>query len=127
MAVNCSVGWLTEGLIASLALSARVAGPVSDTKISAEEVAKVAQLARLALTGPELEAAKGDLDAILTYVAELDALDVSAVEPTFHAIPMNAPLRQDVATGCASRTEVLSQAPATEAGGFAVPRVLEVD
>ena len=58
---------------------------------------------------------------------ELDALDVADVPPRFHSIPMDAPLRPDVPGRCSDRSEILAQAPQSEAGGFAVPLVLEVD
>jgi len=56
-----------------------------------------------------------------------EELDVSDVPPTLHSIPMDAPLRPDVPVRCSDRAETLAQAPESEAGGFAVPLVLEVD
>ena len=100
---------------------------MSEPKITLGEVERVAKLARMALTQAEAEEMQSQLDAILGYIAELDALDVSAVEPTFHSIPMDAPLRPDVPEPCSDRAEVLAEAPQSEAGGFAVPLVLEVD
>ncbi len=87
----------------------------------------MAELARLALSDEEIAAVQVQLDAVLGYMAELDALDVSEVPPTFHSIPMVAPLREDLLERCASRDEVLAAAPAAEAGAFSVPRVMEGD
>ena len=100
---------------------------MSDTKISDEQVRKVASLARLALDDDEVADLRSQLDSILAYMAELDALDVTDVEPTFHSIPIDVPLRPDKVDRCLPRHEVLKAAPSTDAGGFAVPRVLEVD
>ncbi len=100
---------------------------MSDPKITLKEVRRVAELARLALSDAEIRAVQKQLDSILGYMAELDGLDVSEVPPTFHSIPMVAPLRTDQQTRCSSREEVLAAAPATEAGAFAVPQVLEGD
>ncbi|MGB5811952.1 MAG: Asp-tRNA(Asn)/Glu-tRNA(Gln) amidotransferase subunit GatC [Polyangiales bacterium] len=100
---------------------------MSEPKITLEEVLRVATLARLELSHDEAQEMQAQLDSILGYIAELDALDVSDVEPTFHAIPMDAPLRPDVPVPCSDRDEILAQAPESEAGGFAVPLVLEVD
>ena len=100
---------------------------MSDPKITEEEVRKVATLARLALGDDEIGAMRSQLDAILGYTAELDSLDVSEVDPTFHSIPIDTPLRPDKVDRCTPRREALAAAPATEAGGFSVPRVLELD
>lgn len=99
---------------------------MSDPKISLDEVRRVAVLARLAMTDDELSRMQHDMDAILGYVAELDAIDVRGVEPTFHAVPTDAPMRPDVVGLSLPVGEALSQAPESEADGFAVPKVIEV-
>lgn len=98
---------------------------MGDPKLTLDEVRKVAHLARLAVSDDEAETLRAQLAQILGYMAELDALDVSGVEPTYHAIPMDAPLRKDTARPSLPREEALAAAPASEAGGFAVPKVLE--
>ena len=100
---------------------------MADAKITLEQVLHVAKLARLSLSDDEARQMQQQLDAILGYMEGLDELDVSDVAPTFHSIPMDAPLRADVPERCSDRSETLAQAPQSEAGGFAVPRVLEVD
>jgi aspartyl/glutamyl-tRNA(Asn/Gln) amidotransferase C subunit len=57
-------------------------------------------------------------------MTELDELDVSAVEPTFYQ-STQAALRRDQTIPSLPRAELLSAAPAHEAGGFAVPKVLD--
>ena len=100
---------------------------MADAKITLEQVLHVAKLARLTLSDDEARRMQQQLDAILDYMAGLDELDVSNVPPTLHSIPMDAPLRPDVPVRCSDRAETLAQAPESEAGGFAVPLVLEVD
>ncbi|MFW5920516.1 MAG: Asp-tRNA(Asn)/Glu-tRNA(Gln) amidotransferase subunit GatC [Polyangiales bacterium] len=100
---------------------------MADPKISLDEVRHVAELARLELSDDEAQTMRAQLDDILRYMAELDAVDVEGVEPTYHAIPMDAPLRRDVVQPSLPREETLAAAPAQAEGGFAVPRVLEVD
>lgn len=100
---------------------------MGDPKITLDEVQRVAKLARMKLSTDEANEMQAQLDSILGYIAELDALDVSNVEPTFHSIPMDAPLRPDIPVPCSDRAEVLAEAPESDAGGFAVPLVLEVD
>lgn len=98
---------------------------MSEPKITLAEVRRVASLARLTMSEDDLGRMQTDMDAILGYMAELDGLDVSTVSPTFHAVPMALPLRDDVVKPSLPRDEALSQAPQAEAGGFAVPKVLE--
>ena len=100
---------------------------MADAKITLEQVLHVAKLARLSLSDDEARQMQAQLDAILEYMEGLDELDVSDVPPTFHSIPMDAPLRQDVVERCSDRAETLAGAPQSESGGFAVPLVLEVD
>lgn len=98
---------------------------MSEPKITLAEVRRVASLARLTMSDPDMVKMQSDMDAILGYMAELDTLDVSNVEPTFHAVPIALPLREDAVKRSLPVAEVLSQAPETEASGFAVPKVLE--
>jgi len=51
----------------------------------------------------------------------------SSTSPMCLRIPMDAPMRPDVPERCSDRSEILEQAPESEAGGFAVPLVLEVE
>jgi aspartyl-tRNA(Asn)/glutamyl-tRNA(Gln) amidotransferase subunit C len=98
---------------------------MSEHKITLPEVRRVAALARLAMSDDQLASMQSDMDAILGYMAELDELDVSAVEPTFHAVPIALPLRPDSVARSLPVAEALSQAPEAEASGFAVPKVME--
>ena len=52
------------------------------SQISRDEVAHLARLARLALTDTELDSFAGQLDAILTHVSQIQAVDVTGVEAT---------------------------------------------
>lgn len=94
-------------------------------KITLDEVRRVASLAHLTLSEEEASGLRADLDAILGYVAQLEALDVSEVEPTTHAVPLDMPLRADEVVKTLSRDEVLSNAPDQEQGMFRVPRIVE--
>jgi aspartyl-tRNA(Asn)/glutamyl-tRNA(Gln) amidotransferase subunit C len=98
---------------------------MGSSKISIEVVRHVAKLAALALSPAEEARMQAELDSILEHMAELDELDVSAVAPTFHAVPMQAQLRPDVVVPCLARDELLRAAPAHESGAFAVPKVMD--
>ena len=84
----------------------------------------MANLARLALSEDEAERMRAELDAILDHMEALKAVDIQNVEPTFHVLDMNSPLRKDVPDPSLHRDEVLAGAPASDAGAFCVPKIL---
>jgi aspartyl-tRNA(Asn)/glutamyl-tRNA(Gln) amidotransferase subunit C len=96
---------------------------VSD-RLSTEAVAKVARLARLDLTEDELERATGQLSDMLDHFAEIDALDLSDVEPMNQPYPHVNVLRDDVEQPTLDRDEVMASAPKSEDGRFWVPPIL---
>jgi aspartyl-tRNA(Asn)/glutamyl-tRNA(Gln) amidotransferase subunit C len=93
-------------------------------RLTREDAAYVARLARIDLDAEELDTFAIQLAAVLDHAAQVAALDTSSVEPTSHPLPLVNVLRDDVPQPSLDREEVLSQAPATEAGRFKVPRVL---
>ena len=93
-------------------------------KISRDDVAHVARLARLELTEEELEQFTGQLAAVLDHAADVESLDVGDVPPTAHPVPLVNVFRDDVPVPSLDREEVLAQAPAAEDGRFRVPPVL---
>jgi aspartyl-tRNA(Asn)/glutamyl-tRNA(Gln) amidotransferase subunit C len=94
-------------------------------RIRLDEVRRVAGLARLALDESEVATMQAQLDSILDSMAALAALDVSGVTPTYHAVEMICPLREDLPQPSLRREEVLRAAARIEAGAFAVPKVME--
>ena len=93
-------------------------------RITRDEVAHVARLARLELTDAELDEFTGQLGAVLEHAADVEALDVADVPPTAHPYPLRNVLRPDEPRPGLDRDEVLAQAPAVEGGRFRVPPVL---
>ncbi len=93
-------------------------------RITRAECAHVAALARLELTDEELDRFTGQLDELLDHVAEVEALDLEALPPTMHALPIANLLRPDTPGQVLDRDEVLAQAPFAEDGQFRVPPVL---
>jgi aspartyl-tRNA(Asn)/glutamyl-tRNA(Gln) amidotransferase subunit C len=83
-------------------------------------------LARLELSDDELERLTRELDAILGYMALLDRLDVSGVEPTTHAVPLDLPLRDDALGTQLDVEAALGDAPRREGPFFEVPKIIEV-
>ena len=96
-------------------------------RISTDEVARVAGLARIALTPEEIERFAGELDVIATSVAKVAEVATPDVPATSHPIPLTNVWREDVAGPTLDRDEVLAQAPAAEDGMFLVPQILEED
>ena len=93
-------------------------------RITPDDVAKVADLARLRLTADELETFTHQLSDILDHAADIEALDLADVEPMARPIPLANVLRADVPAEPLERDEVLASAPASEDGQFRVPPVL---
>lgn len=93
-------------------------------RISREDVAHVARLARLELTSDELERFTDQLGAVLEHARDVEALDVDDVPPTSHPLPLQNVLRDDEVRPSVERTEVLAAAPSVEDGRFRVPPVL---
>ena len=93
---------------------------VSD-RISAADVAKVARLSRLDVTTDEIDRMTVQLAGMLEHFADIDALELAAVEPMTQPYPLVNVLRADVPLPCLDRDEVLAAAPAAEDGRFRVP------
>ncbi len=93
-------------------------------RLTREEVAHVARLARLRLSDEELDLFTGQLAAVLEHAEDVEALDVGDVPPTAHPYPLRNVLRPDEVRPSLDRDEVLAQAPDTEDGRFRVPPVL---
>jgi aspartyl-tRNA(Asn)/glutamyl-tRNA(Gln) amidotransferase subunit C len=93
-------------------------------RISRDDVAHVARLARLSLSDDELGTFTAQLGAILAHAADVEALDLAGVEPTSHPYPLVNVLRDDVPGPTLPRDEALAGAPAAEDGRFRVPTIL---
>lgn len=96
------------------------------SQLTHEEVARIAELARLKLTPDETETFTRQLTAILDYAArvqEVQTADLAALVARHEAAPM---WRDDVVAPVLSRDEVLERAPDRDqpAGLFRVPKVL---
>ena len=92
--------------------------------ISRDEVAHVALLANLQLTVEQLDSFTTQLGAVLEHARDVEALDVTGVEPTAHPFELVNVLRADQVRPTLARDEVMAQAPASEDGQFRVPPVL---
>lgn len=93
-------------------------------RLTRDDVAHVARLARLELSDEELGTFTGQLGAVLDHAADVEALDLADVPPTAHPLPLGNVLRPDVEGPTLDRAEVLAAAPQSESDRFRVPTIL---
>jgi len=93
--------------------------------ITEKIVARVGALAKLALTEQEIPPLVNELNGILGWIDQLQAVDTAAVEPMDAVIPMTRAWREDVVTDGDRQADILANAPAAAHGFFAVPKVIE--
>jgi aspartyl-tRNA(Asn)/glutamyl-tRNA(Gln) amidotransferase subunit C len=94
------------------------------------QIRHVAELAELSLTEEEERRLASEIGRILTYVAELDAIDTTDGPPTAHVAgiePARSEVgwREDVTKPGLSHEDALAAAPQAEHDGFAVPGFVE--
>jgi aspartyl-tRNA(Asn)/glutamyl-tRNA(Gln) amidotransferase subunit C len=93
--------------------------------IDASTVESIAALARLELDPGERERIVRELQAILSYVEQLQALNLEGIEPTSQVTEgAPPPLRKDEVVPCDVREEALAQAPDRDGDYFRVPQVV---
>ena len=90
-----------------------------------EDVARIARLARLSLTGEEQDVFARQLADILAYADQVQEVATEGVPRTSHPLPLVNVFRPDVEQPCLSAEEALAAAPAVEDSRFRVPRILD--
>ena len=93
--------------------------------LTIDDVAKVALLARLRVSPDELQVFTGQLNSIMDYVAQLQQLETTGVEPLSHGIEVRNVFRADVRGDALPREAALQNAPQRNQESFLVPAVLE--
>ena len=93
--------------------------------IDRKTVEHVAKLARLQLSAEELDRYGKQLGDILDYIAKLEKLDVSGLEPLAHAVDTANVFRDDVPRPSLPRDAALQNAPEKTADFFIVPKIIE--
>ena len=92
--------------------------------LSRQDVAKVASLARLALSADELDRMTGELQKIVGLVSQLAEVDTSAVTPLAHPLDAENVFRADEPQPSLTTAEALQSAPRHDGECFLVPAVL---
>ena len=104
------------------------------TRVSLEEVERVAELANLELAEDEKPAMQRDLNAILEYVAQLNELNTAGIEPMAQVSDLvnagadtghGVALRGDGLRPSLPRERVMEEAPETDGAFFKTPKVIE--
>jgi aspartyl-tRNA(Asn)/glutamyl-tRNA(Gln) amidotransferase subunit C len=93
-------------------------------EITREEVAHLADLARIDLSEAELDHLAPQLSVILESIASISEIATDDIPPTSHPIEMTNVFREDVVRPGLSAEEALAAAPEAEEQRFSVPRIL---
>ncbi len=93
--------------------------------VDAETVARVARLARLRVGDEDVARLAAELNRILGWIDQLQAVDTEGVAPLDQVIPFARGWREDEVTDGGIAADILVNAPASAHGFFAVPRVIE--
>lgn len=93
--------------------------------VDTETVKRVARLARIAVDDADAERIKGELNAILGFVEQLNEVDVDGVAPMTSVVEMEMKKRDDIVTDGDKAADIVANAPMSEDGFFMVPKVVE--
>jgi aspartyl-tRNA(Asn)/glutamyl-tRNA(Gln) amidotransferase subunit C len=93
--------------------------------VDADTVRRIAHLARIKVAEDEVEHLKGELNAMLAFVEQLNEVDVTGVEPMTSVTPMKMSQRDDVVTDGEKPDQIIANAPVHEGSFFLVPKVVE--
>jgi aspartyl-tRNA(Asn)/glutamyl-tRNA(Gln) amidotransferase subunit C len=88
-------------------------------------VRRIAHLARIAISEDEEARLEHELNGILDFVAQLDEIDTSAVEPMTRVAAMTMKKRKDAVTDGFCADDILKNAPKVDDHYFVVPKIVE--
>jgi aspartyl-tRNA(Asn)/glutamyl-tRNA(Gln) amidotransferase subunit C len=94
-------------------------------EISIALVENLANLSKLQFDEAEKRAIQEDLQRMVGFIAELDTVDTTGVEPLLHMGDATNVLREDLVTGSVSRADALRNAPLADEAFFKVPKVIK--
>ncbi len=93
--------------------------------LTLQDVAKIANLARLELTDEQMTQYQEQLSAILDYAEMLNELDLTGIEPTSHAVAQQNVMREDVERPSLPIEDTLYNAAKTAQNQFRIQAVLD--
>jgi aspartyl-tRNA(Asn)/glutamyl-tRNA(Gln) amidotransferase subunit C len=93
--------------------------------LSLDDVSRIARLAHIEISSAEAERTRDQLNGILAFVEQLQAVNTDGIEPMAHAVDVVQRLRLDAVTEGDRREAFQAIAPETEVGLYLVPKVIE--
>ncbi|MDO9138833.1 MAG: Asp-tRNA(Asn)/Glu-tRNA(Gln) amidotransferase subunit GatC [Methylobacter sp.] len=93
--------------------------------LTADDVKKIAHLARLGIEQHDVAAYAADLSRMLDLMVQMNDVDTGGIEPMAHPMDQVQRLRSDVVTEQDKREKFQAIAPQVEAGLYLVPKVIE--
>lgn len=94
-------------------------------EISSALVENLANLSKLQFAEADKLAIQQDLQKMVGFIAELETIDTTGVEPLLHMGDASNVLREDIIQGSVSRSDGLSNAPVADGSFFKVPKVIK--
>ena len=94
-------------------------------KITKEQVEKLADSVRIAISDEEAEKYTEQISSIIDYADSLSELNTDSVEPTTHGIVLENVMRKDEPKQSITQEEALKNAPDKQDGHFRVPSIME--
>ena len=95
------------------------------SRISREEVSKVAELAKLKLNKEQIDNHATQIEKILDYINQLEKIDTNNVPCTTRAIEVINNFRSDIKEQYKNRDDILNLAPSREDDFFKVPKIIK--
>jgi len=93
--------------------------------IEQDEIEKIAELARIRISGDQIGLVTQRITEILHMVDQLQAIDTQGIEPMANPLDATQRLRADVVTQSNRREAFQAIAPAVENGLYLVPKVID--
>ncbi|WP_031434793.1 Asp-tRNA(Asn)/Glu-tRNA(Gln) amidotransferase subunit GatC [Methylomarinum vadi] len=93
--------------------------------LTADDVKKIAHLARLGINSQDIENYAKDLSNILDLMTQMGELDTAGVQPMAHPLDQTQRLRADVVIEENQREHFQAIAPQVENGLYLVPKVID--
>jgi len=95
------------------------------SNIDKATVAKIARLSRIKIEDDQLEPLADELNNILGWIEQLEEVNTDDIEPMSSVVDAKLRWRDDEVTDGAKSEAILKNAPNSEYGFFAVPKVIE--
>lgn len=95
------------------------------SKLTVDDIKKLAKLSALQVTDEEAVTLQGEIETIIGFVEQLDAVDTNGLQPTYQVTGLQKVVRKDVVIDYrVSQEQLLENAPAVQDAQIKVKRVL---